>query len=55
MSAFSYLVIGFGIFFCVWFAIRRLERPTCKAIDDAFDEAYGDVPHVPKKPKRRPF
>ena len=51
MTPITYLVIGLSIFLAVWWAIRRLEKRT----DDAMDEAFGDVPHVPKKPKRRPF
>lgn len=55
MTAATHIIIALGIILAVWWAIRRLERATCKAIDDAFTEAYGDVPNAPKKLKRRSF
>ena len=49
MTPITYLVIGLGIFLAVWWAISRLEKR--HPLDAAFDEAFGDMPNIPKKPK----
>lgn len=55
MTTLFYLAVALGALLCLWLAIRYLERAGCTAINDAFTEAYGGVPNVPKPRKRRAF